>query len=75
MQQDGWIAVAGGWWPAGMKLARVPTADEAHELKIHEALADFNLNPSQLKWRLVTKLVRERSPEQVARMEKRKGLA
>lgn len=49
--------------------------DELHEQRIYRALQDFNREPTTLKWRLVTKLVRERSPEQVRRMERARGIA
>lgn len=48
--------------------------DALHEMKIKAALADFNREPSYLGWRVVKRLVGERSPEQVARMERRMGL-
>lgn len=55
-------------------LVRVPDPDALHEARIQEALVRYSHNPSHIAWEAVKKLVAERSPEQVKRMERQKGI-
>lgn len=58
-----------------MHLHRIrESADEALERRIVEAREKFSLFPSRLNWVALTLLIRQRSPEQVERMEREKGL-
>lgn len=57
-----------------MILARVIDADAALEVKIQNARVRFSQTNSQQDWDRLRELVGQRSPEQVRRMEKERGL-
>lgn len=52
----------------------VPDPDAALEARIAEARERYSARPSQFNWERLKGLVRQRSAEQVAKMERARGL-
>lgn len=54
------------------------TPDETREVEIREAIDAMNAEPDRIKarqhWERAQRLINARSPEQVARMERERGL-
>lgn len=48
--------------------------DRSLETRIERALRGLNRRPSRIRWYVLRNLIRQRSPEQVAKMEIAKGL-